>query len=353
MGFEEYLEKSASEINSELRKFFPKKINRKWALKNLSSEEFSFDVEAYQKAVVDPVWDFLERGGKRWRPALLLLCCEAVGGSRKKTLSYSVMPELAHNGTIIVDDVEDSSPLRRGKPTLHLLYGIDTAVNAGNLLYFLPLALLFKKNQKLPDKKVVLLYNVFSEEMLRLSFGQATDIYWHHGKKEKITEKQYLQMCIFKTGSLARMAAKSGAIIGGANEKTTNLLGDYAASVGVAFQIQDDILNIMPSSGKWGKEPGEDISEGKRSLLVVYALNNSTKEKAKRLSKILSLRSTEKDQILEAIEIIRESGAVEYAGKKAKSIVANSWKKVEKELPNSKAKKLLRSFGDYLIERKI
>ena len=143
---------------------------------------------------------------------MLLLCCEAVGGSRKKALPYTVLPELAHNGTIIVDDVEDSSPLRRGKPTLHLLYGMDVAVNAGNLLYFLPLALLFNKKQKLPEKTIVKLYNVFAEEMLRLSFGQATDIYWHHGKKSKITENQYLQMCVFKTGSLARMAAKSGAI---------------------------------------------------------------------------------------------------------------------------------------------
>src|SRR3989344_3140521 len=208
MDFEVYLEKSAAEINTELKKFFPKKISKNWVLKNLSREEFGFDIEAYQKSVVDPIWDFLDRGGKRWRPALLLLCCEAVGGSRKKALPFAVLPELAHNGTIIVDDVEDSSPLRRGKPTLHLLYGIDVAVNAGNLLYFLPLALLFSGKKKLPEKTKVRLYNVFAEEMLRLSFGQATDIYWHHGKKNKITENQYLQMCVFKTGSLARMAAK-------------------------------------------------------------------------------------------------------------------------------------------------
>ena len=353
MGFEDYIEESASEINRELRRFFPRKITRKWLLKNLSSEEFSFDTEAYQKAVADPVWDFLERGGKRWRPALLLLCCEAVGGSRKKALPFAVLPELAHNGTIIVDDVEDSSPLRRGKPTLHLLYGIDVAVNAGNLLYFLPLALLFSGKKKLPEKTKVRLYNVFAEEMLRLSFGQATDIYWHHGKKSRITADQYLQMCVFKTGSLARMAAKSGAILGGASEKKVELLGNYAATIGAAFQIQDDILNIAPSLGKWGKELGEDISEGKRSLLVVYALGNSKKEKAKRLLEILALRTTEKEHILEAIEIIKESGAIEYAEKKAKSIVKNSWAKVEKELPDSRAKKLLKAFGDYLVNRKI
>src|SRR3989344_2237473 len=160
-------------------------------------------------------------------------------------------------------------------------------------------------------------------------------------------------MCVFKTGSLARMAAKSGAIVGGAGEKKVELLGNYAATIGAAFQIQDDILNIAPSSGKWGKELGEDISEGKRSLLVVYALGNSKKEKAKRLLEILALRTTEKEHILEAIEILKESGAIGYAEKKAKSIVKNSWAKVEKELPNSKAKKLLKAFGDYLINRKI
>src|SRR3989344_9567990 len=130
MEFEEYLEKSASDINKVLYRFFPRKITKKWLLKNLSAEEFNFDIKAYHNAVANPLWDFLDRGGKRWRPALLLLCCEAVGGSRKKALPYVALPELAHTGTIIVDDVEDSSPLRRGKPTLHLLYGIDVAVNA-------------------------------------------------------------------------------------------------------------------------------------------------------------------------------------------------------------------------------
>lgn len=353
MDFENYMKKNTTDINRELKLFFPKKISRSWLIKNLSREDFGFDIETYQKSVSGPVWNFLGRGGKRWRPTLLLLCCEAVGGSRKRAMPFTVIPELAHNGTIIIDDLEDNSPLRRGKPTLHLIYGVDIAVNAGNLLYFLPLALLFSRKSKVPEKTAARLYNVFAQEMLRLSFGQGTDIYWHHGKKKKITEKQYLQMCLYKTGSLARMSAKIGAILGGADDRITSLLGDYAASIGVAFQMQDDILNILPSSSKWGKAVGEDISEGKRSLLVVYAMNNSSAKDSKRLSEILSLRTTEKKKVREAIEIIKRSGAVEYASSKAEHMVESSWKKLEPKLPNSNAKAMLREFGNYLVERKI
>src|SRR3989338_8187094 len=107
MDFENYMKKNTTDINRELKLFFPKKISRSWLIKNLSREDFGFDIETYQKSVSGPVWNFLGRGGKRWRPTLLLLCCEAVGGSRKRAMPFTVIPELGHNGTIIIDDLED------------------------------------------------------------------------------------------------------------------------------------------------------------------------------------------------------------------------------------------------------
>ena len=121
----------------------------------------------------------------------MLLSCEAVGGTKNKAIPFVCLPELLHNGTIIVDDVEDNSALRRGKPSTHLLVGIDVAVNAGNALYFLPLLSVLNAS-KLNKKTRLMIYDLYVREMLNLSFGQATDIYLHRGLKNKVTEKQSL-----------------------------------------------------------------------------------------------------------------------------------------------------------------
>ncbi|NIV44480.1 MAG: polyprenyl synthetase family protein, partial [Gammaproteobacteria bacterium] len=96
------------------------------------------------QAIAQPMWDFLERGGKRWRPALFLLVIEALGEDSEKFLDFAIIPEVIHNGTIMVDDVEDDSTFRRGKPCTHRIFGIDIAVNTGNAMYFLPLLTLIK-----------------------------------------------------------------------------------------------------------------------------------------------------------------------------------------------------------------
>lgn len=346
---EAYLRKEAKKIDLELKKFFPRKMNEKW-LKNFFGEtDFVFDKKTLTESVCVPVWDFLGRGGKRWRPVLMLLCCEAVGGNRKTALPFTVIPELAHNGSIISDDVEDETDFRRGKPAIHKIYGSDLAVNIGSLLYFLPLGVLFR-NHSLSEGKSLALYNVFAEEMLKLSFGQSMDIYWHQGKKPGVSQEEYLQMCAFKTGTLARMAAKFGAIIGGASKTQVIALGDFASTIGVAFQIQDDILNIS-SHKNLGKEFGDDISEGKHSLLVIHAVKNSSAKDAKRLLRILKMHSKDPELIKEAIGIIESAGSIAFAKGVARSLVENSWKKLDKKIPQSSAKEKLKEFADFLINR--
>lgn len=351
---EQFLAKEAKIIDKEISIFLPKKLNKSWIDFVASKPEYSYGLKTAEESITKPVHEFLSRGGKRWRPALMLLSCDAVGGKSSSIKEFSVLPELIHSGTLLVDDVEDNSLLRRGKPALHTIYGIDIAVNAGNMLYFLPLKVIekFLKGKKIPEKKALAIYKAYSEELIRLSLGQAMDIYWHKGNAKTISEAQYLQMCVYKTGSLAKFSAKLGAILGNASEKQTELLGNFAASIGVAFQIQDDILNIRPS-GKWGKELGDDISEGKRTLLVIYALKHTSKEKAKRLIQILNMHTKNASSVKEAISIIAETGAIEYAKAKAESILKSSWKKLDPALKESKAKGMLRAFADYLVERRI
>jgi len=339
-------------IEREISKIMPRKASNKWLKKVAGAPGYSYDSKTISREFNSPVWEFLDRGGKRWRPVLVLSACKAVGGTEKKALPFTPLPELIHNGTIIVDDIEDNADVRRGRKAMHLLKGIDTAINDGNAIYFLPLALLYRNSHNLTEKQKLKIYDLYAEEMLRLSFGQAMDIHWHKGKS-KVKEKDYLQMCSYKTGVLARFSAKLGGIIGNGSSKQIEALGKFAESIGIGFQIQDDILNLVPASGKWGKEVGEDISEGKRTLLVLHALKKLPRKDASKLIKILNSHTKSKPKIKQAIALIKKAGSIDYAKRKAKKIVSDSWSDLDKTLKNNAGKKELKAFAEFMVDRKI
>ncbi|PIU21486.1 MAG: hypothetical protein COT15_01965 [Candidatus Diapherotrites archaeon CG08_land_8_20_14_0_20_34_12] len=259
---------------------------------------------------------------------------------------------ITHN-TIIADDIEDNADVRRGKPALHKLFGIDTAINDSTVIYYIPLVLIYRNLYKLTEKQRLQIYDLYCEEMLRVSTGQAIDIHWHKSPDFKTNEAQYLQMCIYKTGVLARFAAKLGAILANADSRKIEALGKFGESIGLAFQIQDDILNVNPKSENWGKEIGEDISEGKKTLLVIHTLKNANIKDRNMLIEILKKHTKDKKEIRKAIEIIKKYGAIEYSIKKANKIVEDSWKKVDGILPETAAKKKLRAFAEFCVNREI
>ena len=262
---------------------------------------------------------------------------------------------IAHN-TIIIDDIEDKGELRRGKPCLHKIFGEDIAINAGNFLYFFPLISAMKNKGKIGEKKLNAIYETFIQEMINLSVGQGTDIYWHKGKASEISEEEYLQMCAYKTGCLSRMSAKIAAILANADEETVEKVGKVAEAIGVAFQIQDDILDIALKGKEreaFGKAFGNDIKEGKRTLMVIHTLKKATEEDRKRLLEILDKEENTEEEIREAISILERYGSLDYARKRAREIVAKAWKEAEPLLREGNAKELLKEFVYYLIERKV
>ena len=353
---EEYLEKKKKEIDQIIEKHFPRKIDEKWLKLVFGKPRYSFSKKAGQEVLTKPVWELLERGGKRWRPALFLLILEALGKNPKKFLDFAIIPELIHNGSLIIDDVEDQGELRRGKPCLHRMFGVDVAINAGNFLYFFPFHLLFQKKRKLKKETLLKFYETSLQEMINIHLGQGTDIFWHRGKAKRIEEKEYLQMCAFKTGCLARMAAKLAVVLANGDEKLAEKIGYFAESLGIAFQIQDDILDLTLTGKereKFGKSFGNDIKEGKRTLMVVYTLKKANKRDKKRLLEILDKHTDDETEKKEAIEIIKKYGGIDYAKKVAKNLVKESWQGVEKLLPESRAKERLRELFLYLIERKL
>jgi geranylgeranyl diphosphate synthase type I len=352
----DYLEKLKPEIDRVIEKYLPKRATKRWLEFVFGKPRYTFSKKAAQKALIEPTWEFLSRGGKRWRPVLFLLITEAVGGDVKKVKDFVVIPELIHEGSIIVDDLEDQGELRRGKPCLHKIFGEDIAINAGNFLYFFPLLALIKNKNKFKPKVINRAYEVYNQEMINIHLGQGTDIYWHKGKAKKITEKEYLQMCAFKTGCLSRMAAKLAIILSEGSEKIAEAAGKVAEAMGVAFQIQDDILDITLTGKEregFGKSFGNDIKEGKRTLMVIHTLKKATKRDKKRLIEILNKHTDDLEERKEAIEIIKKYDSIEYAKGVAKKIMREAWETADRVLKPSPAKKRLNEFINYLIERQI
>jgi geranylgeranyl pyrophosphate synthase len=192
--------------------------------------------------------------------------------------------------------------------------------------------------------------------MINLSFGQAIDIAWHKGliPINKVTEEQYLQMCAFKTGTLARMAAKMAAVLADADEETVRKMGKLAESIGIAFQIQDDVLDLIGeqfAKGKGGS--GTDITEGKLTLMVINTLRRANPADKEDLLKILSMHTLDETQKKKAIEIIKKYDSISYAKKIASKIVQESWNEADKILQPSEAKEKLKSLTKYLIQRSI
>jgi len=184
--------------------------------------------------------------------------------------------------------------------------------------------------------------------------GQAMDIAWHRGiaNADNLSEDDYLQMCAYKTGTLARMAAKLAAVLAGAKKELVEKLGRYAESIGVAFQMQDDVLDL---TGKEFAEKkggfGQDITEGKRTLMVIYTLKKAMAPDKKRLIQILSMHTADQSLRDEAISIMQKYGAIEHVKHTAAQIVEESWKEVERLLPESEAKEKLKAFAEFLIKR--
>jgi geranylgeranyl diphosphate synthase type I len=350
----EYLENLRPKIDKKIEEYLPRKVSKEWAKEVFGKGNYS--LKAIQKAILDPIWDFLDRGGKRWGPALFLLILEAFGKDSKKFFDFAIIPELAHNGSLIVDDVEDQGELRRGKPCLHRIFGVDVALNAGNFLYFLPIYI-FERNKRKLEKEIYLkALETYLEEMEKLHIGQGTDIFWHKGMENKISEKEYFQMCAFKTGCMSRLAAKLAAIFVKKEKDIVEKIGEFAQNIGIAFQIQDDILDVELTGKereKFGKSFGNDIREGKRSLMVIYTLKKANKRDRERLIEILDKKEKKKKEILEAISIFQKYNSIEYAKKKAEEIVKESWKRVDEIFIEGKAKRMLKELVQFLIERRL
>lgn len=317
---EEY-DKRLEKIEKTIFNLLPEKGSLKWmkmaaGFSGDNGKEFE-DEFYYQAADVNiPALDLLTRGGKRWRPMLMALLCEAKCGDFDKALSLTPLVELPHNGSLIVDDIEDSSDFRRGKPAVHLIHGTDVSINSANYLYFLPSVVI--DSSSFTDREKLVFYQYYTSAMRRLHLGQALDIKWHGDHSFIPKEKEYMQMCRFKTGALSRFAAEAGLFAAGADNKDIAEAGQACEEIGVGFQILDDVINL--TLGNPGKKRGDDIVEGKKSLPVILCSQKGVdKAQFSRYFEEAKKLGLEKgsEAIENAIALLEKSGAMVEAEEKA------------------------------------
>ncbi|MDZ7702745.1 MAG: polyprenyl synthetase family protein [Halobacteriales archaeon] len=352
----ELLEHWRPVIDEAMAEVLPREVDDDYLAAFFGEPTYAYDADALQAGLADPVWDLLDRGGKRWRAILFVLLVEAFGEDPHEYLSYATIPEILHTGTIIVDDVEDGAELRRGEPALHHVHGQDVALNAGNALYFIPLKLLGRNEAGLDDERQLAAYEMLTYELNRTHLGQGMDIDWHNRRDVDVAEAEYLEMCACKTGCLARIVGRLAAIVTGQSAEVEAAVAEYTERLSVAFQVIDDVLDVEHSlgrAGEFGKAYGNDIREGKTTLLVIHAMREAEPAEAERLAETLASASPDEAAVTAAIELLDRTGSVAYARGVAEELADEAVAALDDLALDGEAGEALRAFPRFMIDRDV
>ncbi len=290
----------------------------------------------------------IKAGGKKIRPALVLLTAEAVGGNIEGAYKTAAAVELIHTFSLIHDDIMDEDEMRRGKPSVHTLWGEPMAILAGDILFSLAFELVAQTQvDDVPPSRVIKALNTVVDACIKICEGQACDMSFE--EKFDVGESEYLNMIYKKTAALIAAATKSGAILGGGTAEQVEALSQYGELIGMAFQIQDDYLDVVSEEEELGKPVGSDIVEGKMTLMVVHTLSAASPEDKEELISIL--KSGDESNTQRAIDIFNKYGSIDYTRDIALDNV-NRAKDLLDVLDDSPAKEALYDLADFMLQRK-
>jgi geranylgeranyl diphosphate synthase type I len=292
------------------------------------------------------VWDLIDRGGKRIRPALAFLASECVGGKREDALGAAAAVELLHNMTLVHDDIEDQSELRRGKPCIHKIYGIPTAINAGDAMLIKVFEI--ANSSHIPQERCHRLVSQVAKRAYAITWGQAFE--FHMWNRKEFTEDDVIRLLRNKTGALTALSTEAGAIAGGGSDEHIKLLGEFGETIGIGFQIIDDTLNVAGDVKKYGKEIGGDIREGKKTLLSAHLLKVATTQDRMTFRRLLGKKKITRTEISKAIKLYEHHGSIQYAETRAHAYLETALKTLER-LPASQARANLSSIAEFLVSR--
>jgi geranylgeranyl diphosphate synthase type I len=331
-GFELYLKREGKAFERYLSTFF-----------DGGSHE---DMTRY---LYGPLRTFSENAGKRHRPLICLLACEAVGGEPRKAWPSAAAIEHFHTAALVHDDIEDSSLTRRDQPCMHVTEGLGLAVNAGDLALALVCGTVVD-DEGLDDATKLRVLAELVAMTTRTIEGQALDIGWARDGRFDLSLDDYLVMASHKTAFYSGgVPLAVGAIIGGGSEEQIEVLRRFGQATGLAFQIQDDVLNLVGTKESTKKDFRSDIAEGKRTMVAIHALRTSARRE--RLLEILSSRPTDPALLAEAVVIMEEAGSIAYARGYAQDLVVDAKAALKQAVPKGRALTLLCSMADFFVKR--
>lgn len=304
------------------------------------------DMDKYLYA---PLMKYSSNAGKRHRPLICIAACAAVGGDHRRAFSAAAAIEHFHTAALIHDDIADEAMLRRGEPCMHLTEGEGLAINAGDLALSIVNGIVMRDPLLDDSMKVRVAIELVSMAQSTVE-GQALDIGWARDGRYDITTQDYLVMATHKTAHYSGAVPLAvGAMVGGAPAEQVEGLRAFGLATGLAFQIQDDLLNLVGTKEAKEKDYRSDITEGKRTLVAVHALQHS--DKRDRLIEILSSKESDPDVLEEAVSIMRGAGSIDYARQYAEDLTRDAKEKLVGVLPESYARDLLVSMADWFVDR--
>lgn len=341
-----------------IKKEIEKEIENIFSEEDFRKKFFLEDVLDYQdfSDAFETIKYMLESGGKRWRAILVVLCAKALKNDtyfspykNKPNLIFKLaaVVELIHTASLIHDDIEDSAETRRGKPATHIKFGLDTALNSASWLYFFPLQRM--RICELTHDNRATLIGFTTGAIYCLHLGQALDISWHRNPAYFPTFEKYEEMIKLKTGTLAGLAAIFASYFTGISESQMEAFSIVMQDFGIAFQILDDIKNI--TTGVAGKNKGDDIVEGKKSLPVILHVQTKPddKEKLTRLFEKAKNEGINSSAVQDAISLLNSSDCIARATAYAKEKFANVKAELKKITYDEQGLELLLFFLDELL----
>ncbi len=295
-------------------------------------------------SLYEPMRYVLSAGGKRIRPLLIVLSCEAVGGTMNEAVNAAVAIEVLHNFTLVHDDIMDNAESRRGRATVHVRWDNNTAILVGDEL----VALAYRELLRTKSKAIAQVADVFTEGVVEVCEGQAYDKEFE--MLHDVSIDDYLLMIAKKTGKLFSVSSEIGALIGGGTERETRALRSYGTYIGRAFQIQDDLLDVIADEKEFGKTIGGDIIEGKKTFLLIRAFERAVGKDKRTLHSIIKNKGTPKKNVPAVKEIYERYGIIDLAKQSIDKDIRQANLQLEK-LSDTPAREMLFWFSDMVLNR--
>ena len=296
----------------------------------------------------DPISYILQLGGKRLRPVLVLISTEAFGTSYKKALDAALAIEVFHNFSLVHDDIMDDAPLRRGKPTVHEKWDVNTGILSGDAM-LIKAYQLFENYEGHQFKELA---KLFSRTAIEVCEGQQYDIDFE--TRDDVSIPDYLKMIEYKTAVLVGASLEMGAIVANAPRELQKEIYEYGRLIGIAFQLQDDYLDAFGDPETFGKQVGGDIIENKKTYLYLQALENLPNEEAEQLKHLYTIFPSDNSQKVEAVKhLFEESGAADKTKDAIQHYTQQAFSCLQKLAINAKQKQILKDLGESLLTRTI